>query len=315
MVESSIQVASRLCGVGVHTLRAWEKRYGAVTPQRADNGRRLYSEDDISKLQMLNELCRYGNSIGTIANYSNAELSQLLSKFTKRETPRTFSEISKPNSGADLPNALSHLLLAVNTYKLDVIAHEMEKLIQTLGPRDLVLSVLVPLHREIDLRVQYRLLTVDQELAIYSLLKFYVGEALYGSTKTQTRSDKVFAFATPSNLGRELGILSCALICTNYRQKIFCLGNNLSVESLYQLVEALSADYLILDARHITSMNQDEGMNLFLAKIIDKLNKNKKIIIFGHGGHGPVLIDYLRNHSKLQFLSSLEKFDEFVRSY
>ena len=51
MGKYNIQIASKLSGVGTHTLRAWEKRYGAVVPTRNDSGRRLYSDEDIEKLQ------------------------------------------------------------------------------------------------------------------------------------------------------------------------------------------------------------------------------------------------------------------------
>ncbi len=53
MSDYNIQVASKLSGVGIHTLRAWEKRYQVVSPRRSDSGRRLYSQDDIVKLQLL----------------------------------------------------------------------------------------------------------------------------------------------------------------------------------------------------------------------------------------------------------------------
>ena len=49
----NIQVASQLSGVASATIRAWEKRYNAVVPERGDNQHRLYSEKDIEKLALL----------------------------------------------------------------------------------------------------------------------------------------------------------------------------------------------------------------------------------------------------------------------
>ena len=37
---------SRRVGVSEHVLRAWESRYGLLTPARSAGGYRLYSEDD-----------------------------------------------------------------------------------------------------------------------------------------------------------------------------------------------------------------------------------------------------------------------------
>ncbi|WP_077954113.1 MerR family transcriptional regulator, partial [Salmonella enterica] len=43
----SIGEFARLCGINAATLRAWQRRYGLLKPQRTDGGHRLYSDDDI----------------------------------------------------------------------------------------------------------------------------------------------------------------------------------------------------------------------------------------------------------------------------
>ena len=48
-----IRAVSRLTGIGIDTLRAWERRYGAVTPTRDDRGR-MYTEADVARLRLLN---------------------------------------------------------------------------------------------------------------------------------------------------------------------------------------------------------------------------------------------------------------------
>ena len=66
-------------------LRAWERRYGAVTPTRSDGGQRLYSDDDIRRLQLLATAVDGGRSIGLIADLSAPELEALIDE--DRETP------------------------------------------------------------------------------------------------------------------------------------------------------------------------------------------------------------------------------------
>ena len=85
MDNYGIQIASQLSGIGVHTIRKWEQRYGAVNPRRDDNGRRLYSEKDIEKLQLLSELCSIGHTIGKIADLEAVELKSLLKKIGRRK--------------------------------------------------------------------------------------------------------------------------------------------------------------------------------------------------------------------------------------
>jgi len=50
----SIQFVSQVTGINAHTLRAWEKRYQAVVPQRNPKGKRLYSDEDIELVSIVN---------------------------------------------------------------------------------------------------------------------------------------------------------------------------------------------------------------------------------------------------------------------
>lgn len=48
-----IREVSRLTGVNVVTLRAWERRYGLIQPTRTDSGHRLYSLADIDDIRRI----------------------------------------------------------------------------------------------------------------------------------------------------------------------------------------------------------------------------------------------------------------------
>ena len=74
----SVKAMTRLTGLNEHTLRAWERRYGAVIPKRGDNGRRVYSRQDVEKLRNISALVDRGFAIGRIAKLSDLELAQLL---------------------------------------------------------------------------------------------------------------------------------------------------------------------------------------------------------------------------------------------
>lgn len=71
-----IAMVSRLTGVNQHLLRMWERRHGAVTTHRAENGRRLYSQSDVERLSMLKQLVDAGDSIGQVAALDNGTLRE-----------------------------------------------------------------------------------------------------------------------------------------------------------------------------------------------------------------------------------------------
>ncbi len=62
-----IRVLSERTGVGASTLRAWERRYGLLKPERTPKGHRLYSADDISLVQRILSLLDDGHSLPAIA--------------------------------------------------------------------------------------------------------------------------------------------------------------------------------------------------------------------------------------------------------
>lgn len=73
----SISTLSELSGVSSHVIRAWERRYGALTPERAVGGRRLYGHEDVVRLKLLRRLTEAGHAIGAVASLPNHEIEQL----------------------------------------------------------------------------------------------------------------------------------------------------------------------------------------------------------------------------------------------
>ena len=73
-----IQIVARRTGLSADVIRAWEKRYGVVEPVRTDGGRRLYSDADIARLQLLARATLSGRSIGEVAGLAPETLAALV---------------------------------------------------------------------------------------------------------------------------------------------------------------------------------------------------------------------------------------------
>lgn len=61
-----IREISRVTGVNTVTLRAWERRYGLLIPQRTAKGHRLYSSSDIERVKEIQVWLGRGLAIGKI---------------------------------------------------------------------------------------------------------------------------------------------------------------------------------------------------------------------------------------------------------
>jgi MerR family transcriptional regulator, light-induced transcriptional regulator len=85
MAEAAVQeehrhpmgVVVQRTGLSTHVLRAWERRYEAVSPGRTEGGQRLYSDADVGRLQLLKRVTEAGRPIGMVARLPTAELARL----------------------------------------------------------------------------------------------------------------------------------------------------------------------------------------------------------------------------------------------
>ena len=73
-----MRVVTRLTGLHPDTIRAWERRYDAVIPQRTNGNTRMFSAGDVRRLSILRELVDHGHAIGHIASLSDEALAVLV---------------------------------------------------------------------------------------------------------------------------------------------------------------------------------------------------------------------------------------------
>lgn len=53
MALYSISEVAQLCGINPVTLRAWQRRYGLLKPQRTEGGHRQFNDDDIKRIRSI----------------------------------------------------------------------------------------------------------------------------------------------------------------------------------------------------------------------------------------------------------------------
>lgn len=97
----TIRAASALTGINPNTLRAWERRYGLVRPERTPKGYRLYTEDDIQRLRVIQRAMQKGISVGQVKDHLGEEgtLTALLEEPTADATPARTIEVSLQDHG------------------------------------------------------------------------------------------------------------------------------------------------------------------------------------------------------------------------
>ena len=93
------------------TLRAWERRYGLLKPQRTPKGHRLYSEKDVDTIERILTLVARGVPIGKV----------------KVLLEQNIVEDTQVSQTGDWQHAVAELLLAVGTFSVSKVEHLIHK--------------------------------------------------------------------------------------------------------------------------------------------------------------------------------------------
>lgn len=307
----NIQVASQLSGVASATIRAWEKRYNAVVPERADNKHRLYSEKDIEKLALLYRLTEVGQSIGKIAHLALEELKDIYSSLMHK--PYEELQVVTPHhERVDYEKILGSFYIALGAYKLDIISHELEKAKSLLTPRDLCLNILVPLFHEIGHKVSRGELSIAQEHTLSAIVSFHIGQMIGQHYQKKTVKEDLVLITTPEGEMHEIGIMASALLCVHYGVRFIFLGANLPAASVAEAANALKSKAILLGVTKGHEITDQTSLEEYLSDLSTQLTVNSDIWVGGN------LKPYVRTElekRRIPFFSTLEAFDNFLKNF
>lgn len=299
--DYSIQFVSKITGINPHTIRAWEKRYGAVVPERNSNGRRVYNQEQVDRLSMLHDLVSIGNNISDIANHSDDHLKELHTQYVDKETLGI--ETIAPEA-IDFNRVLQNLMMALDGYKLDIINHEFEKLTANLDPRAFALDLLAPLLHEVGSQVLGKRINVGQEHSLSAVIRFHVGKILYGRKKQAKPNDKPIVLTTPEGELHEFGIMIGALLCAHYGHNYVYLGTNMPADALADTVKQIDAGVVILGISPFLNKEKPDFTKTYINSLRNALPEESRLWI-GGGNLDP--IDYAGK--RVEMIPTLQTLD------
>ena len=225
-----IRAVSRLTGIAIDTLRAWERRYGAVTPVRDDRGR-LYTDADVARLRLINGAVAAGHSIGRIARLDQDELARLAAG------PPGSTEPAPPPDPAPLRDAIAR-------FDSESVDQEFSRLAAVLPPLQLVRDVLLPLLRDVGDAWNRRPGGIAQEHLITSTMRHLLGSSLRVYARRDPRVRLLFA--TPSGDRHEVGILAAAMLAASSGVSVSYLGPDLPAGEIVEAAKGSGAQALVL---------------------------------------------------------------------
>ncbi|MGD8964733.1 MAG: MerR family transcriptional regulator [Gammaproteobacteria bacterium] len=185
-----IRTVSALTGVAAGTLRAWERRYGFINPERTASGHRLYSRRDVERIQQASELIQSG--------IAPARIGEVLED--------GMTTASLPDHSADLRRFRNEILRSLDDFDREGVERALRRGlldcdIETVG-EGFVNSLLR------DLRIRWRL---DHSISEQRLLECSLRNVL-ANCGTEASADAAILATTLPDEPTDIGLLLWAII-------------------------------------------------------------------------------------------------------
>lgn len=239
----NLSAVVRLVGINENTLRAWERRYGVVKPARDEQGRRIYSDHEVHRIQLLWALVKEGHAIGLISQLEDSELQNLLKKSLSPQalaTQRADSKVEK---------LLQSIIRSLEKFDLESLHQVLQRARFDLTIKEIVIDLIKPLMEKVGLLSESRELSITQEHLLSSLLRDYLGnihQSLSPYDFKARRVSKSVCITTREGDLHEFNILLASILSNLYQFKTFYLGPNMPAQDLGESCHKLKPDFLIL---------------------------------------------------------------------
>jgi DNA-binding transcriptional MerR regulator/methylmalonyl-CoA mutase cobalamin-binding subunit len=225
--KHSIKAAAKLAGISPFLIRAWERRYNAVIPERTATNRRLYSDQDIEKLILLHKATLKGESIGQVAGLSIEELKAFLGENSITETAFLNGTSDNALTEIEIINRCIELTANLDREGLYKILLEAEA---RFSKPVLLDDIIMPFLQKIGERWQEGSLKVVHEHLASAVIRSFLGELLI-SYKAPKEAPSIISSTLPGQ-HHEFGAIIAALAAISEGWKGVYLGPNLPAEEI-----------------------------------------------------------------------------------
>ena len=281
-----IQQLSHEIGVGLDTLRIWERRYGFPVPGRDAHGHRNYSRNQVEELRVVKKLQDLGQRPGKIFALCPKDRRELLETLTSQKLPGD--------------ERLKNLIEEMNSQQ---IAAELAVQRSSLGLSGFIKQFVAPLLQLLDhgwttgrLSIAREHLITDQ---LENLLKLEID-------KTATENRPQIIFLTLSGERHKIGLLLSAVLFQRAGLQVLWLREELPLSEIPPLATDLGVTGVALSfSSHYASRQAKQD----LRTLRKSLDPRIKIIAGGHA------VQQMSSLPGLLICNQLEQIPQLIRQH
>ena len=282
----TIQQLSHEIGVGIDTIRIWERRYGFPVPCRNARGHRIYSSRQVKELLLVKKLLTFGQRPGQIFSLTPHERRNLLDRLT------TYM----------LPND-ERLEILIKKMRPRQIAAELSAQLDILGMREFIKQVAIPILQLLDygwitgkLSISRGHLVSDQ---LDALLKHEI-------TKSTLENDPQILFMTLSGEHHKLGLLLSAALFQQAGLDVIWLNEDLPLSEVPELVNEIGVKSVALSfSSHYAPRQAKQDLRSLRLSLDSKI----KIIAGGNA------VRQIKSQPNLLVCTDLDQISQLVQRY
>jgi DNA-binding transcriptional MerR regulator/methylmalonyl-CoA mutase cobalamin-binding subunit len=219
-----IQIVAARTGLTAHVIRIWEKRYGAVTPARTPTNRRLYSEAQIERLNLLRRLAEAGHGIGFVAKLPTDRLEKLVD-----EGGAVSIQVVRKGVASEAA-ALDQALHAVRALDATGLEHVLSEAEVALGGQGVLQRLIGPLVQTLGDEWRAGSITAAHEHFATAVIRVFLSGA--ARPFAGVHDAPVIIVVTPAGQLHELGALLVGASAANLGWRVIYLGSGLGAADI-----------------------------------------------------------------------------------
>jgi methylmalonyl-CoA mutase cobalamin-binding domain/chain len=170
LARHPIAVVAERTGLSQDLLRMWERRYGVVTPERAPNGQRLYTDTDIDRLTLIKAATHAGRSISKVATLSTEALAALVHEDEAARERRPAVQAAAPTGTPEMQDVVESALVLARALDSSALDDTLRRAASTIGVPSFIESIAAPLLRRIGDEWHAGRVTLAQEHLVSSIV-------------------------------------------------------------------------------------------------------------------------------------------------
>jgi DNA-binding transcriptional MerR regulator/methylmalonyl-CoA mutase cobalamin-binding subunit len=263
----AIGTVERDTGIGRDTLRIWERRYGFPTPARNEKGERVYSAEQIRRLQQIRRLLDQGLRPGKVVPLSDEALGMLAGAL-----PEASSSLQ------DIDPAQAELIALASSGDITALTATLEQALTRDGLRAFVLDTFAPLTTAVgELWAGGKLQVFEEHLLTRHLVQFLdVAMSRVG----RPRGDPQVLLATLPGEQHSLGLLMAEALLIHAGRATLNLGTDVPLDQIVAAAERSGVKTVALSFSACYARGPLRGD---LEELADRLPRSVEVWIGGAG--------------------------------